>query len=132
MSAEMLDLKYKGQNRPTIVLTDDDATVNIALNLLPNPANEGLIESYKNSVKSSFQKSFPNAVWKSEGVKTINGRKVGFLKLITQALDQGIYNSLFITHCEGKLLVGTFNCTEKLMPAWEETSEQIIQSLKVE
>jgi hypothetical protein len=131
MSAEVLDIKYKGKNRPTLVLTNEDATVNIALNILPNPANEDAIESYKNAVKSSFEKAFPVAEWKSDGVKVINGRKVGYLKLITNAADQTVFNSLFITHCEGKLLIGTFNCTEELLPEWQEASEKIVQSLKV-
>ena len=47
MAQKMLDLKYKGQNKPNLVLTDKNGTVNIALNLLPNPASEGVIESYK-------------------------------------------------------------------------------------
>jgi hypothetical protein len=131
MTPEMLDLKYKGQNKPTLVFTDEEGTVNIAFNHLSNVANGTVIESYKNSIKSSFQKSFPNAMWKGDGVKEINGRKVGYIKLVTDAIDQKVYNSLFITHCEGKLLIGTFNCTEKLLSKWEQASEEMIASLKV-
>jgi Golgi nucleoside diphosphatase len=132
MGPEMLDFKYKGKNRPTLVFTDDAAAVNLAFNLLPNQASEDLIETYKNSVKASFQASFPNAIWKGDGVRIINGRKVGYLKLITEAIDQPIYNYLFITHCQGKLLVGTFNCTERRLPEWEENAEKIVESLKVQ
>jgi len=128
----MLDFKYKGKNRPTLVLTDDAAAVNLGFNLLPNQASEDLIETYKNSVKASFQRSFPNAIWKSDGVRIINGRKVGYLKLLTEAIDQSVYNYIFITHCQGKLLVGTFNCTERRLAEWEESSEKIVESLKVE
>ena len=131
MSPEMLDIKYRGQNRPSLVFTDANGTVNIAFNLLPNLANESNIESYKNSIKASFEKSFPNAEWKGEGVKVINGRKVGYIKLVTEAIDQKVYNSLFITHCNGKLLIGTFNCITVLLPDWKSPSEEIIQSLKL-
>ena len=132
MSREMLDFKYRGNNKPTFVLTDDAAAVNLGFNLMPNLASEDLIETYKNYIKASFENAFPNATWKSDGVRTINGRKVGYLKLLTEGIDQRIYNYIFLTHCEGKLLFGTFNCTEKRLPAWELTAEKIVESLKVE
>jgi hypothetical protein len=131
MDSEMLDLKYKGQNKPTLVFTDEDGAVNIAFSHLPNTASDDIVEAYKNSIKNSFKKSFPNATWKGDGVKEINGRKVGYIKLVTDAIDQKVFNSLFITHCEGKLLIGTFNCTEKLLPKWEKVSEEIIESLVI-
>lgn len=132
MSQKLLDLKYpKTQNRPTFVLTNEDATVNIAFNHLPNPANQNVIESYKDNIKSSFQKSFPGAVWKGDGVMTINGKKVGYLKVITEAKDQRVYNYLFLTDMDGKLLLGTFNCIEKLLPEWEDVAEEIVKSLKI-
>lgn len=131
MTTEMLDLKYKGANRPKLVFTDENGTVNIAFSLLSNSAIPDQIESYKNSIKTSYQKSFPDATWVGDGIRMINGKKIGYIKLLTNAIDQKIYNSLFITDCDGKLLIGTFNCTEKLLPDWKETSELIIESLKV-
>lgn len=132
MSKELLDVKYpRTQNRPSYVLTDEGATVNVAFTHLPNAADKTVIEAYKNSIKSSYEKAFPTAVWKGDGVATINDKQVGYLKLITQAADQKVYNYLFMTDVDGKLLIGTFNCTEKLMPEWEEVGEKIVKSLKV-
>ena len=131
MSEEMLNFKYKGKGKPTFVLTDDAAAVNLAFNHLPNKANDELIETYKNSIKASFQNAFPDAEWKADGVRMINGRKVGYFKLTTSAVDTKVYNHIFITHCQGRLLLGTFNCTVKRIPTWEETSETIVESLKV-
>ena len=131
MTSEMLDFKYKGANRPKLVYTNEDATVNIAFSMLPNDANANQIEDFKDAIKSSFQKSFPDAACMDDGIKTINGKKVGYLKLITNAIDQKVYNSLFLTDCEGRLLIGTFNCTEKLMADWLDTSESIIESIKM-
>lgn len=55
MSEEMPDIRYPGtQNRPTFVLTNEEANVNIAFNHLPNPVNETVIESYKDNLKSSY------------------------------------------------------------------------------
>ena len=131
MSREMLDLKYKGKNKPTLVFTDEDGTVNIAFSHFSEKADEKMMEGYKNAFKASFKNSFPNADWKGEGVRLINGRKIGYLRLVTDAIDQKVYNSLFFTHFQGRLLVATFNCTEKLYPKWEKISEEIIESFVV-
>ena len=39
MSQEILDFKYRGNNKPTFVLTDDAAAVNLGFNLVPNLAS---------------------------------------------------------------------------------------------
>ena len=90
-----------------------------------------MIEAYKDAFKASYKNKFPSATWISEGVTRINGRKVGFIQLITDALDQKIFNYLFFTDSNGKLLLGTFNCVEKDMKVWQPLSEQIVSSLKV-
>lgn len=131
MSADMLDLKYKGANRPKVVFTDEDATVNIAFSLLPYDANPTQIEGFKDAIKNSYKNAFPDATWEADGIKIINGKNVGYIKLLTNSLDQKVYNSLFITDCEGKLLIGTFNCTENLLAEWKDTSEIIIESVKI-
>lgn len=73
----------------------------------------------------------PTAKFESEGVSTINGKKIGYFTMISQALDQPIYNHIFLTDCEEKLLVGTFNCLDKDKAVWKTVAEQIVYSLKV-
>jgi hypothetical protein len=132
MSAEMLDLKYpKSSSRPTFVLTNETGGVNVGLNHMSNPANPTLIESYKNMVKAQFEKAFPTAIWKGDGVRTINGKQVGYVKFIADAIDQKVYNYIFLTDLDDKLLCGTFNCVERLLPEWEKASEEIVNSLRV-
>jgi hypothetical protein len=131
MGPEMLNFKYKGKNVPTFVLTDSNAAVNLAFNHLPNKAEESSIELYKNSVKSSLEKSFPDATWMADGVRKMNGKTVGFMKLMTNAIDTRVYNYFILTDCEGRLLIATFNCTEKRLPQWEQTAEKIMESFKV-
>jgi hypothetical protein len=131
MSQDLINIKYPGKNRPKLILTDDGGTTNLAFSLLENPADSTLIEVYKDAIKTSYKNKFPTATWIAEGVTRVNGKKVGFLKLIADAQDQRIFNYLFFTDSEGKLLLGTFNCVEKNMKTWQPMAEQIISSLKV-
>lgn len=131
MSKELISIKYPGNNRPKLILTDEAGTTNIAFNLLENRADSTLIETYKDLFTAAYKNKFPSATWISDGVTRINGRKVGFIQLITDGLDQEIFNYLFFTDSNGKLLLGTFNCLEKDMETWQPLSERIVSSLKV-
>ncbi len=79
----------------------------------------------------SYKTRSPTTEIEDEGVSTINGKKIGYFTMISQALDQPIYNHIFLTDCEEKLLVGIFNCLEKDKAVWKTVAEQIVYSLKV-
>ena len=131
MNDEMMKLKYPSERRPTLVYTNKSGGINVALNLTKNKANQDLIAPYKDNFVTTFKNMYPSAEWKESGVKEINGRKVGFLELITPAIDTKIYNLMFFTDLDGQLLLCTFNCTEKSIKEWEPTAKEIMKSLKI-
>ncbi len=131
MPEEMLLLKYPSANRPTLVYSDEDGTVNIAFNLTASKASQQQLESYKKVFISTFKSSFPNAEWEGNGIKEINGRKVGYLEVVTQAIDTKIYNLLFFTDLDGRLLICTFNCTVENRAEWDEPGKRIFNSLTI-
>ena len=98
---------------------------------MPNNASQDLIEPYIEYMVNTFKNIYPSAKWKDSGVKEINGRKVGYLKFITPAIDTKIYNVMFFTDFDGKLLLSTFNCIEKSISEWEQTADEIMNSLRI-
>ncbi|WP_207432353.1 hypothetical protein [Sabulibacter ruber] len=131
MEEEMLKFKYPSERRPTLVYTDEDAKTNLAFNYISSNASQAVLEAYKQSMETSFRNSFPTAEWIDKGVKTINGRKIGYLEVVTPAADQKVYNLIFFTDVDGKLLLGTFNCLEKERQQWQSISHQILNSVQV-
>jgi hypothetical protein len=131
MSDEMIQTKYPSANRPTLVYTNKSGGINVALNLTQHQANQNIISSYKDTFVQSFKNAYPSAVWKDSGVKEINGRKVGYIELVTPAIDTEIYNLVFFTDLEGKLLLCTFNCTKKDTRDWIPIANEIMNSLKI-
>jgi len=131
MSDEKLQTKYPTANRPTLVYTNKSGGINVALNLTQHTANEDLISSYKDNFVQSFKNAYPSAEWKDSGVKEINGRKVGYLELITPAMDTEIYNLVFFNDLENKLLLCTFNCTKNKTGNWIPIAKEIMNSLKI-
>lgn len=131
MSENLIKIKYPSENRPTLVYSNDTGSINVALNLTVNKANQDVILPYKDNFVKTFKSIYPDAKWIGEGVKIINGKKVGFIEFITPAIDTDIYNLMFFTDLEGKLLLCTFNCTKINMDEWDSTAKEIMNSLKV-
>ncbi|WP_462253463.1 hypothetical protein [Ferruginibacter sp.] len=131
MSEEMLKVKYPSERRPTLVYTNESGGINVALNLTQSKAAQNIISVYKDKFVETFKNVYPSADWKDKNVKEINGRKVGYLELITPAIDTEIYNLMFFTDVDGKLLICSFNCTKKNIPEWTAIAKEIMNSLKV-
>ncbi|QYA24520.1 hypothetical protein G3I01_03015 [Gramella sp. MT6] len=131
MAEDMMRTKYPSERRPGLVYTNASGGINVALNLTQNPADQSMIVPYKDNLMQTFKSLYPSAEWKSSGVKEVNGRKVGYLELVTPAIDTEIYNLLFFTDLDGKLLLCTFNCTKNSMSEWTPAAKEIMGSLKV-
>ncbi len=131
MPEEMRKLKYPSTNAPKLVLSDENGTVNIAFSITNSKANQEVITAYLEVLDKTMSSAHPDAEWKGKGIEVINGKKVGYLKLNTKAIDQPIYNYLFFTDLDGKLLIGTFNCITKLAAEWMPVADEIVKSLKV-
>ena len=66
----------------------------------------------------------------NNGVKVVDGKKVGYIKFLSQAVDQAVFNYYFFAVADGKVLFFTFNCIEKRRKDWEKDADQIVASLR--
>ena len=65
--------------------------------------------------------------------KRNDGGKIAWLAYETMAIDADIFNIMFITPLEGKLLYGSFNCILGMQDEWEEIAMYCIRTItKVE
>ncbi len=131
MSEELMKLKYPSERRPTLVYSNESGGINVAINLTQNQANQQMIPAYKDNFVQTFKNLYPSAEWKDSDVKTINGKKVGYLELVTPAIDTEIYNLIFFTDLDGKLLLCTFNCTKESIVEWTPAAKEIMNSMKI-
>lgn len=132
MSDQMWTLKYQKHTRPVLVLSDEDGEVNLIADMTQQPASESQLSSFKDLRIQQLKSRRPDLELLSDGVKTINGKIVGYFKFVTQAVDQKVFNYYFFTILNGKILLFTFNCIEKLQKKWESTADQIVASLKTD
>jgi hypothetical protein len=131
MPEEAILKKYPKDRRPTLVYTDPTGGVNVAFNHTATKLAQKDIEAYRQSFVKTFKQLYPQAEWKLSGVKSVNDRNVGFVEVITPATDTRIYNLIFFTDMEGRLLMCTFNCVEAIHKDWVLPAQKIMNSLWV-
>lgn len=130
MTDEMWSLKYKNKPKPTFVVSDKNGGVNLIADTTNQSASESQLGLWKDFQIEQLKKNRPDLKVLNGGVKVVNGKKVGYFKFITQTIDQKIFNYYFFTIVDGKILLFTFNCIEKLRVNWKKSADEIVTSLK--
>lgn len=128
MSEEMLRIKYPAERRPTIVLTNPEGSVNVAVNHTGNSLRPDQLREAHAAMDQTFRNVYPSAKWNRSEVVSINGRQFFVLDLRTPAMDTEIRNIMGGTSLDGRFLIITFNCTKELEPEWEGVGQRIIES----
>jgi len=129
MEEDMLKLKYPMQNRPALVYTNEAGSINVAFSLTTSKAEEKDVPEIKETFVKVFKSMYKSAEWLGDGLVTINGKSVGFMELITPAVDTRIYNRIFFAECDGRILLCTFNCKESQVTEWAPVGKKIMDSL---
>ncbi|GGH25174.1 hypothetical protein FAZ19_15850 [Sphingobacterium alkalisoli] len=128
MSPEMKHSKYPRANSPDVVYTDEDGAVNVAFNYTGTVvANNNISELQRELLK---QLQATNPIDLTTRIETINGSEFAVFEFMSQAIDTRVYNLMFLTELDGRMLLGTFNCTEVLKGEWQPRAKEILSSLR--
>jgi hypothetical protein len=130
MSDELIRIKYPGARPPKLVYSDNTGAISLAFNHTESKATKEVLDKYAEVLKQSLEKAYPDAVWEESGMKEINGKKVGFFRVITETPNDRIYNYMLFTDLDNKLLICSFNCVEKRLKEWRPVAQEIMESIR--
>ncbi|MFX3632661.1 MAG: hypothetical protein ACE3L7_18300 [Candidatus Pristimantibacillus sp.] len=131
MSDDMKQIKYPTGNAPKEVYTNEEGTINIALNETGSPLKEDELEAFTEEMVAMYQ---PIATeWIEDGIVEINGKKAGYLTFVVavEGDNASIYNSMLFTVVDDQLVLVNFNCLQEQLEEWKATGDEIIQSFKI-
>jgi hypothetical protein len=132
MSEEMLRVKYPSERRPTIVLTNPEGSVNVAVNHTSNALPPSQLRQAHTAMETTFRNLYPSAEWNRSEIVTLKGRSYFVLDLRTPAIDTEVRNIMAGTSLDDRFLIITFNCTHELEPQWAGIGKRIIESVRLE
>lgn len=129
MSAAKIAIKYPNAgNRPNVVYTNERASVNVTFTQVAMPTEQEDLPEVKEVLSQQLQAVKPMNF--QSRIEKINGFDYAVFEFESQALDSRIYNLMFATDVDGKLLIGTFNCTEALKEEWHLRAKEIFSLIR--
>ena len=130
MPAQLASLKYPSERRPNIIYTDESSTINLAFNKTSNPLSEAEVAEFQESMIDVLEQAQPAAEWFDTDVIKIDDKTVGFIEVITPAIDGEIFNLMFFVSIDGQALIGTFNCMEEDIETWRPIARAMMETMK--
>jgi hypothetical protein len=130
ITPEIWKIKYGNMQQPILSLSDKDVDVNLIGQFTNQKWDENNLAEYKDFRINNLKKTRTDVEILENGVKDINGKKVGFFKFMSQARDVKIFNYYFFTIVDEKIFLFNFNCSEASRNTWEKTADEIVASLK--
>ena len=141
MTEEMAKLKYATERRPTLIYTNEDGNISVALNITNSKATQAELPAIKEDVLRAYRHQYVGAKEKWDAIQVVNSRKVGYIEFGTPAssntsygastVDNSVYNLIFFTDFRGRLLLCTVNCTNNNIRQWQHAAKEIMASLKM-
>lgn len=130
MDPELASLKYPSERRPNIIYTDESTTINLAFNAIQYALSDEEVEDFRDDMAEALEQAQPSAQWMEKEMAVINDKAIGFIEVITPALDGNIYNLMFFSALDDQALIGTFNCMEEDMETWRPIARSMMETLQ--
>lgn len=120
--------KYPGRNAPSSVLTNADASVNVAFDHKQMPFTPEQIVALEGPMRERMSSGKINYI----GMKKINGADILVIDVDMVLPDGGqLHNHMAMTSYEGRMLVITYNCLLNLDAACAAVGARVIESINL-
>lgn len=130
MPAELASLKYPSERRPNIIYTDESSTINLAFNKTSHSLPDEGVAEFQGNMIDVLEQAQPAAQWFDTDVIKIDDKTVGFIEVMTPAIDGEIFNLMFFVSIDEKALIGTFNCTEEDTETWRPIARAMMETMQ--
>jgi hypothetical protein len=131
MPKAIAEIKYPSINRPDLIYTNSETTINFSISHREDEASNDDIPEVKDMLEQMVMRMYPaSSVIESKSLN-VGEKNIGYFDFITPAIDMNIYNMTFILSLEERLALGSFNCPEEDMDDWKPVFIQMLQSIRI-
>lgn len=131
MSQANREKRYAAGQRPSLVLTNQAADVNIAFNLTRNAMSPQQLPDFQRQMASLFRAQVEADDWVDSSTITINGLDWFTIEMRTEAFSTKVWNLIAGTSVNGQLLLISFNATTAQEDAWKPVCRQMLGSVRL-
>lgn len=128
---ELVKIKYPGENRPDVIYSNPESTVNVCFSHRQEKMSAGQESQVRDAIGQVICNLYPTAQISDQGsVQTGAGEEAAWMDFVTPAIDTQIYNLMFFTPLTGRLLMGSCNCLASDQDDWKGLFLQMIASIR--
>jgi hypothetical protein len=131
MPLNFAKIKYPAEQRPQIIKTNGDGSINVTLSLYQEKLKKEDVPDCISGLKMVIERMNPANIFfelkteQSEALTT-----VGYFDYKSNAIDSDLYNIMFVTPIAGNIMLGTFNCRLSDRENWQIIALQMILSTR--
>ena len=129
MPPNMAKLKYPSENRPAILKTSLDTSINFGFSRYQNALDNSQVEFVMNHFEMMSKKMNPANQFLGKGTKEVGAISIAWTEYRAFAIDGQIYNLIYFFPLCGKMCQGLFNCFFQDMPDWQSAAHLVMQTV---
>lgn len=134
MSKEDIALKF-GRNgaahAPDVVYSNERQNVSVAVRFAPSRLAPEQLDEFQKVMETTLERSIPKLEWLAREQLTLNGVRWIHFSLKSAAIDTGVYNEMYFTPFDDKVLIFNFNSTVGEYEKYGESLKQSAQTIIV-
>jgi len=104
MPMEIAKLKYPMEQRPQVIKTNEESDINFTFSLIDQPLTNEQVKHLRDTLKRVLKSARPDMRFTEEGMEEMEERRVGWFELTYSGLDSRLYNIMYFTPIEGKMM----------------------------
>lgn len=131
MSPEDARKKYFSEQRPEVIKTNEDGSINFCFSMAERKVRPEHLESLIQDFYDVLKRFQPMSVCLDMGTEFYGSIPCARLEFISNALNENLYNMLTIYPLTDKLLLGMFNCPFNKYKEWTNCLSQVRKSLVI-
>ena len=131
LSKEMIAVKWPTNRAPTYAVGTPTGSTTVAYDLKPQNIPQHALPEVQKSFTQVFERIIPGISWKKNEIIEHSGQKWLLMEMTSNAVDTDIYNIMFVTGFDGKMLVFNFNSTKEDFPKYEASLRESLESVKL-
>ena len=126
----MKKIKYPSEQRPQVIKTSLDTSVNFGFSLLPLPIRNEQTKNAVKQFKTVLKRVNPSYVFYDLKEEKIGKKTISWFDFKSYGVDFPMYNIMYIIPIRNKVMHGIFNCLYKDIDEWKDYAFQVIKTIK--
>jgi len=122
--------KYLTAQKPQVILSNRDYTIDITLNLLEDLLKAIQIPLCLQKLKNTIREVYPATLFFDAELIETDAATVAYMDFKSFSLSGPVYNIMFVSAICKKPLIGTFNCQFEHWEQWRPVAQAMLKTIR--